>query len=134
MKVFFRAYNLINDKITRSFIMYIDVFIHQYINLVESGWMALKSSERGSSRISNTKSVKRSTSKRTAPDLNIQKKPIDWACIINSWRQSDLVTHTIQSLQRSFNVLDDATRMCGEILINKYINKQNETSRYFILC
>ena len=35
-----------------------------------------------------------------------------------TWRQIDLVASSMQSLQRSFNVPDDAIRMCGEILIN----------------
>ena len=38
---------------------------------IESDWMTLKSSGRGSSRTSNAKSVKRFTSKKKAP--NIQK-------------------------------------------------------------
>ena len=52
--------------------------------------------------------------KEKAPDLNIQKD----AYRLSLWHQIDLVASSIQSLQHSFNVPDDATRMCGEILIN----------------
>ena len=53
-------------------------------------------------------------------EYNLIKNKItrSWVCTTNSWRQIDLVASSMQSLQRSFNVPDDAIRMCGEILIN----------------